>query len=393
MAPPGRRPDPSLSWRLFNEGARFEFFQAVRLLGRMFPERRQVGGEPSGTREVVRFRSNPILAFPPSDVGAVDHDDADGRVEMSVNFMGLVGPHATLPRHYTVLVAERIRRKDFALRDFLDLFTHRLVSLFYRAWERFRFPVGFERSVEGRERGVSELARDVDVAGLDRFSRHLLDLIGLGTDGLLRPLEVDLRALLFNAGLLVSRCRSASALEGLLRGYFGVGVAVRQFTGQWLPIPPASRTRLGRANSGLGGSGVLGARFWDPQTKFTVQLGPVGYRSFRQFLPSGDAFRPLVQLTRFFAGEELDFDVQIVVEAAEVPECRLGSADTAAQLGWSSWLKTKPFARDADDPLFDGRRILARIGASAIGEAMEKREGDRPDEEANDGRESEVPDR
>ena len=400
MATAGRRSHPSLDSLLLNEGPRFEFFQAVRLLERLYPQRRPVGREATGAAEIVRFRAHVSLTFPPSDIHAVVYDDVDAMVEMLVNFMGLIGPNGALPRHYTELIVERARRRDYALRAFLDMFNHRFVSLFYRAWEKYRFPVAFERGALARsaaavtqpDRAVSS-SRLADLDGLDRFSHHLLDLIGMGTHGLLASVDLDLRALLFHSGLLARRVRSGCALAGLLRGYFGVGVDVTEFTGQWLAIPEPSITRLGRLNSALGRSAVLGSRFWDPQTKFTVSMGPVGYAAFRSFLPSGDAFRPLTQLTRYFAGEELDFDVQIVVQAAEVPECRLVStADDGAQLGWSTWLKTKPFQHDAGDAVFDGRRILGQMGSTVLGEsAASGAQSDR--EENNDERKSQVSDR
>ena len=398
MATAGRRSNPPLEWLLLNEGGRFEFFQAVRLLERLYPQRRPVGREATRAPEIVRFRAHASLTFPASDIDAMVYDDVDAMVEMLVNFMGLIGPNGALPRHYTELIVERARHRDHALRAFLDLFNHRFISLFYRAWEKYRFPIAFERAAVARQSDEAaaegSAAKPADLGALDRFSHHLLDLAGMGTPALLPALDVDLRALLFHTGLLARRVRSACALEGLLRGYFGVEVDVIQLTGQWLAIPQASITRLGRENSQLGGSAVLGSRFWDPQTKFTVRLGPVGYTTFRSFLPSGDAFRPLTQLTHYFAGEELDFDIQAVVQAAEVPECRLGdAAHDGGQLGWSTWLKTKPFQHDADDAVFDGRRILGRMGSSVLGEDDTGRGGRLRGEENSDERKSQVSDR
>ncbi len=370
MATSGRKPNSTVDRLLLGDGRRFDFFQAVRLLERLYPARQPVGREASREPEVVRFRSRPDLSFPPTDVDEIRVDENGDRAEMTVSFMGLIGPHGVLPRHYTLLAAERERANDGALHAFLDLFHHRMVSLFYRAWERYRFPVEFERAAIAQGATGGDPASRVANGGLDRLSQHLLDLIGAGTGGILGSLEIDLRTLLFNAGLLAGRARSASALKGLLHGYFSVPTAILQFTGQWLAIPLASRTRLGRSNAALGSESVLGERYWDPQTKFTVRIGAVDDEGFRRFLPRGDAFGPLVQITRFFAGEELDFDIQLVVEAAQVPECRLSSRDGGgAQLGWSSWLKTRPFERDADDPVFDGRRVLASLSDTSAEES------------------------
>ena len=41
------------------------FFQAVRLLERLLPDRAPVGGDAPPSREVVRFLTKLSLAFPP----------------------------------------------------------------------------------------------------------------------------------------------------------------------------------------------------------------------------------------------------------------------------------------------------------------------------------------
>jgi type VI secretion system protein ImpH len=261
---------------------------------------------------------------------------------MTVAFMGLTGPLGVLPHHYTELLMARVSRQDQALGDFLDLFHHRFLSLFYRAWEKHHVAVAYERAMVRNQEA-------------DLFSRSLFAWIGLGTAGLQNRLEVADATLLFYAGLLVQHPHSASALTGLLQDYFGVRVEVVQFTGQWLPLTAEHRSCLGEAqghNNALGVNTVLGHRVWDQQATFTLRLGPLTYPEFIQFLPTGRAFRSLVQLTRFFAGQECDFAVQLVLKAAEVPWCRLGErGEGAPRLGWSTWLKTRALTRDATETM------------------------------------------
>jgi type VI secretion system protein ImpH len=352
MAATGRRPDPSVEQTLFEAGHRFDFFQAVRLLRMLRPGRAAVGHDAAPGREAVRFRSRPALGLAASAIHDIQPGEGDGGpAQMTLNCMGLIGPVGVLPRHYTNTVVRRLRAKDAVLHDFLDIFTHRLVSLFYRAWEKYRFPLHYERAA---------LEGDLD----DRFAALLYDLFGMGTEGLLGRLAVDDRVLLYYAGLLSQRRRSARSLAQLLSDHFGVPVRVTQFVGQWLHIPERSRTRIGRrgVNHQLGGSAVAGRRFWDQQASFRVRIGPLRLSDYADFLPTGRLFHPLVQLTRYFVGQPFDFDLQLVLTAAEVPRSRLGDkGDGAPRLGWSSWLKTAPFVRDADDASFTGE--LTRFGA------------------------------
>jgi type VI secretion system protein ImpH len=346
VATQSRRTDPPLGHILFEEGHRFDFFQAVRVLGRLYGDRQPVGRDAHPSREVVRFRTRLSLDFPASAIHEIaSAKDEDGHPEMTVAFMGLTGPLGALPRHYTELLIERVRQKDEVLRDFLDLFNHRLISFFFRAWEKYRFPIAYEQAVSRQDT-------------YDRFSLSLFDLIGLGTEGLRGRLEVEDEALVYYAGLLGQRPRSASALENLLEDYFGVRVHVAQFIGQWFVLAPESRSRLGmpEANSALGTSAVAGNRVWDQQASFRIRIGPLNFAEFSRFLPDGRAFRLLVQLVDFVVDKEYQFDVQPLLEAAEVPPCRLGEAgERAPRLGWSTWLKTREFTHDAEDAIFAGR--------------------------------------
>ena len=133
---------------------------------------------------------------------------------------------------------------------------------------------------------------------------------------------------------------------------------VTQFVGQWLTLSETNRSRLGlrEGNNALGVNAVAGSRVWDQQGKFRLRLGPLTYDEFCRFLPSGEAFERLVGLTRFYAGQEWDFDVQLILKAAEVPACRLGeTGEQASRLGWSTWLKSKEFCHDAEDAISAGK--------------------------------------
>lgn len=352
MAAEGGRANDALAEILFDEPYLFEFFQAVRLLERMYPERAPVGrsgGAPAA--EVVRFRTRASLEFPASQIHDLegehpdddDADDRDGddrkrreRPEMFVNFMGLTGPSGTLPHHYTELLVERARYKDTAYWEFLDIFNHRLISLFYRAWEKYRFHVAYER---GEEVG---------------FTGHLLDVLGLGTRGLQHRLGVPDEGLLFYGGLIAQRPRSASAIAAILGDYFGVLVKVEQFTLQWLALEEESLTRLGAANSSLGIDTIAGTRVSDNQSKFRLAFGPLTFKEFLMFLPGKTALDFIVRLTRWLVGMEFDFDVKLKLRADEVPDAPLGFDEGASpMLGWTSWLKTKDFD--------DGARVLLPV--------------------------------
>jgi type VI secretion system protein ImpH len=319
--------------KLRREPFSFDFFQAVRLLEKVLPQRTSVGKFAHPATEVARFAAHPSLAFPASQIQGMEWP-ADGPVEMTVNFMGLTGPQGVLPNPYTSLIIERLRASDTTLRDFLDIFNHRIISLFYRAWRKYRFDVACEHG----ER--------------DLFSRHLLSLLGLGTDGMRDRQAVSDDALIYYAGLLGQRPRSAQALQQILSDYFEVPVAIEQFAGGWYRLDPETQCRLeGNNESGeLGLGAVVGDEVWNEQSKVRIVLGPLSLERYADFLPYGRSFETLGGWVRFFSNDEWDFEVKLILEREQVPACTLGAEGVSGpQLGWVSWVKSVPFNRNPDD--------------------------------------------
>jgi type VI secretion system protein ImpH len=340
---------------------RFDFFQAVRLLswaagqevssltGRL---QRPVGEDWQPQEEFVRFRSSIDNTFSSSQIASLRrfHEPAalSGQLpvpEMTVTFMGLAGAGGVLPGHYTQLVIDRTRAKDVALREFLDLFNHRLVSHFYRAWSKCHFYVGYET------------ARRNSKSGEDLFTRALYCLIGQGTEGLRGRQEIDDETFLYYAGHFAHLPRSAISLQQLVFDYFNMPVRIQQFQGQWLFLRSSDQTRLGSDpsrpdNNQLGQTAIAGERIWGIENKFRIRLGPLSLSTFCTCLPGSSAFRPLGQLVRSYVGPALDFDVQLVLKRDEIPPCVISQTGTT-RLGWNSWLFASTASADVDDAVFE----------------------------------------
>lgn len=327
---------PHLWKALENEPQTFEFFEAVLLLEKLLSDREPVGGFSDPSKEAVRFGMYPSFAFPASQIQDIEWPP-DGPPKMIVNFMGMTGVVGVLPQVYTAMVIERGRARDHGLREFLDLFHHRMLSLFYRAWEKHTLVAMYRKR------------------GRDHFTHHLMDLVGIGSKGLQQRMAVHDEAIAFYTGLLALQPRSAAALQQVLEDYFGVPVEVDQFVGGWYPLDPevqcemCEEEKLARQ---LGLGAVAGDAIWDHQAKARVRLGPLRFRQYRDFLPGENAYARVVDLLHFFSGRQIDFELQLILKREEVPECELGlEGEDALPLGWCSWAKTGPFDRDPDDAI------------------------------------------
>ena len=288
-------------------------------------------------------------------------------VALDVPFIGLFGPQGVLPQHYTQLVIDRTRKKDFSLRDFLDIFNHRVISYFYRAWEKYRFAIGYERALLKQE---SDPAADEDL-----FTSCLFSLVGMAPPSLRGRMDFPDRILLYYAAHFTQRTRTAWALGAMVQDYFDVPTRIEQFRGQWLYLSRENQSKLSvdvdadHLNNRLGMDVIVGDRVWSVENKFRVRLGPLTYPQFRRFTPFGDRLHGLGQFVRTYVGPEFDFEFQPILRAAEAfgatgaiflkgsvnpynPKCVRGSAGSIFRL---------PVVIENELPALDGIALYAAM--------------------------------
>jgi type VI secretion system protein ImpH len=104
----------------------------------------------------------------------------------------------------------------------------------------------------------------------------------------------------------------------------------------------------------LGDAMVIGERVWDCQHKFRVRLGPMDFKTYQQLLPGTPGFLRLRAWIKNYVGLALDWDAQLCLRAREVPQLKLG---TVGQLGWSTWLISRPQERDRDELIVNGQLV------------------------------------
>lgn len=322
----------------------FDFFQAVRKLECLFAALPRVGQAYRPADEAVRFAQMPSLAFSPASIAAFRRR-AELPPLMQVYFLGLLGPNGPLPLYLSALVRDRLRNHgDAAVSRFLDVFHHRVLGLFYRAWACNQQTVSHDRP------------------GEDRFAVYIGSLFGIGMESLRdRDAVCDL-AKLHYSGRLVSQTRCSEGLQQVLQDFFRVPAEVHEFVGQWLDLPEGYRCRLGESPSTgtLGMTAIVGSRFWECQQTFRIRMGAMGLADYERLLPSGNSLVRLVDWARNYCGDELQFHLQLVLKADEVPQIQLGQA---GRLGWTTWLCSGPLGRDGDDLVLRPCRSASLSGA------------------------------
>jgi len=318
--------------RLADEPHKFGFFQAVRLLENAHPGLPRVGTSLRLRDDPIRFAQSPSLSFAPAALASFDVAGADQPPTLTQRFFGLFGANGPLPLHLTEYARERARRmpSDRAFVRFLDMFHHRLLSLLYRAWAEAQPAVSLDRPDQ------------------DPWSRWVGSVAGYGQATLTGRDSVPDGARLAAAGILGRSVHGAEGLERILNDFFRVPVRVHQWQPHWMRLPEDARSRIGLRNApvALGQNAVVGAKVWDCQTRFRVEIGPLTLEQYKRFLPGGESMKRLRDWVLNYVGYELSCEMHLILRKEEVPPVRLGGAGA---LGWTSWLGVRQVDAPAGD--------------------------------------------
>ena len=321
-----------------------DFFDTLRRIDALTPQAPRMGRAPRPALEPVRLGQDAELDFAPASImsfAAQRHAPP----RLGVRFLGLFGPQGPLPLHLTEYARERERHHaDAGLARFADIFHHRLLTLFYRAWAEAQPAVHADRPDD------------------DQFAKWLSALIGIAPVPMRGRDALPDAAKRFHAGTLSRGAKNGEGLECLLRAFLQVPVGVEAFVGHWMQLRPQDRTRLGAGHAAdpsaqLGRSAVAGSKVWDRQYKFRIHVGPLGRSEFEAFLPGGNALAAVRDTVRQFAGYGLRWDLRVRLRACDVPRAQLlprdGRSDALpTRLGLSTWLggaRRLGLTRDRDD--------------------------------------------
>ena len=308
----------------------FDFHQALRRIEVAFRHLPRWGEAAKPRDEPLRLGQDPSFEFVPAAVRAFTPPTERSPARLAVGFLGLFGPQGPLPLHLTEYARDRIRQAgDTTFAAFVDVFHHRMLALFHRAWSRSRATVSRDRPEQ------------------DRFRTYVGAAFGHGLPAQFDADEVPDRAKLYFAGLFAMASRPPDGLRAILTGYFEKPVQVHEFMGEWLELRDDDRFRLGHSPrvSSLGRSTVLGGRVYSRGHKFRISLGPLGEVDFARFLPGTRGLRELSALVRAYAGPELSWDLELIPATDALTQLRLGRA---GRLGLSALLGvTRPSAHQA----------------------------------------------
>lgn len=270
------------------------------------------------------------MAFPASSLASLEIREA-GPPRLDQRILGLFGPNGALPIHLTEYAYERQHHAaDPTLVRFANVFHHRMLLLFYRAW------------------AMQQPTVSADRPGFDRIGNYLAAIGGFGMPLLRNRDAVDDVIKLSHASVFGRQIRDAESLSVLLNSYFNLPIAVEEWIGHWIAVPGSQRTRLSKPNgfATLGRDAVIGARVWDAQSRFRVVVGPVGLSDYLRFLPGGGSQIQLRDIVRLYVGTDLSWEMKLKLRKEEVPAPRTANR---LSLGRTCWIGSQAKPADPDD--------------------------------------------
>lgn len=301
----------------------YDFISCLRLIECERTDKPRQGHAARPADEIVRLSQKPATGFQGRSLDSMEERTGHHDYQLFCNFFGLLGTNGALPLHLTEYADQRARHhQDPTFAAFVDMFNHRMLSLFYRASAEFDPAINFDRPDDnGLERIVAAFGGYFSSAARNRD-------------------EIPDYIKFFNAAWMGGQTKSPDGIVALLEQYFTLPVKVDEFTGDWLTLPESATTMIGRSSqvASLGVSTYLGRRAWSVGHKFTVIIGPLLWGDYLSFKPGGRRARELFQLMKNYVGDEWDWDVKLAIAEGEIRGCSL---NRQAALGFNSFLGGK----------------------------------------------------
>lgn len=349
MADVAGHPRPDLS----HHSAQPETMGFFELLRRLETESMRFGRAGGPDREPARLGQRVRLSIATRDIAGFAPGSEDRPAKVDVEVLGLLGPEGAMPLHLTRWIMARLSERwftgtqdretsDTTFLDFCNMLQHRMLALYWRGWADARPEVQVEMGTGGRVQAMLDALAGIALPGVSAGTRRTAD-----------P-KLPLRF----ATSLASTVHGVERLTQYLADLLDAPVRLVEFVGHWMAIPRPLQTQLGRAHAGLGTGAVIGGRCFQRQTRAELRIGPLPLAQYQRLLDDQGLQRELRRAIRFVAGEDIEFDLRLVLAREAIPPPLLGQC----RLGRTTWV-SPVFDADVDDLCFAGFSAERQVAA------------------------------
>jgi type VI secretion system protein ImpH len=306
----------------------YNFFAALHLLETQY--KTQFGKTKTPLDDPVLLGQTPYMGFAPTTLDKISQLKKTNQKYLSVFFFGLFGPNGPLPYHLTETIYTRLpRKKRASAQDFFNIFHHRFISLFYRAWAN------------------KEPIAQLNYNKKDRFQFYLGSIAGYGLPSLRERDSFSDYSKAHFAGYLGGKIRHKEGLENIIMQLYGIQSNIVEFIGEWLSIGREHQCSLKERCYAklLGINTSLGKNSWQSQYKFQIQLGSLSLAEYEKILPGSKKLKLINETIKNYMRDEIQWEIVLLLKRPEIPITTIGKY---GRLGWTSWLKTAPTTQKND---------------------------------------------
>ncbi|MDZ7280033.1 type VI secretion system baseplate subunit TssG [Pantoea eucrina] len=264
---------------------RINFYRFCQLLEKHNPGRPLIGSTSHPADDPVRFAPHAGMGFPASELKAVEYDADDEHKPplIRTTFMGMYGVDSPLPTAYLDDITQR-REGHEALQCFLDIFSHRILTQFYRIWRKYSYPATFEPG------------------GSDTISQSLLGLIGLGIPGTLEHIAAPASRFLSLLGVLQQPGKTQEGMQALV-SLLAPDTTVQVSPYCLRPVEVAQPLGFyGDDDVLLDGNTPLGEETMDANSQLLIALVTNNEEEVQSWKPEGLLYQDFLVMLRVYLG-------------------------------------------------------------------------------------------
>ncbi|WKX27304.1 type VI secretion system baseplate subunit TssG [Tatumella ptyseos] len=289
------------------------FLATLRQLSALAQDNPIPGNALSCKEENFRLSQAVSLAFPASEVASMCWQR--NQLAIKLFSLGVWGPQGPLPLHFSELALTRFQQQDSALIDFIDLFHHRSMAIFFRAWHAAQDTASLDRPTQ------------------DRFSFYLRCLTGLSLSDTLSPVR-EQHQLLSTAFHLARKNCAPQDLVSTLKALFHLPFEIEEFQAGWIDLNGKEQSQLTH-QAQLGINAVLGEASYQSGHRFKVWCGPLSYEQYCSLHPDKPKLASISNTIQRLTGGNYHYDIHLVLA---VPHTLSTTLSGNRQLGFDAWL-------------------------------------------------------
>ncbi len=294
-------------------------YRFCQLLEQALPDHPPLGSTANPADDPVRFRPDPGMGFPVSELKAIETDALEPQRPATIRtrLLGLYGVDSPLPTAFLDDITQR-REGHQALEAFLDIFNHRIFTQFYRIWRKYSYPATFE------------------AGGSDATSQCLLGLIGLGIPGTERQIATPVSRFLALLSVMRLPTRNAEGIAALVKLLApDTRVEVTPHWPQLIALLHPAGLSTERPVC-LSQGTPLGSVGQDANSQLQLALFTDNAQEARDWLPAGQLHTDLLVLLRVYLGWRCTARLQLSLPLNSLPHPLLGRSPV--QLGMTAVL-------------------------------------------------------